>query len=630
MTDSEIATTAAAAPAKTNTDQQMIERAHNALADMYDTGAREVVDKWCADHHFALKSLASEHVINLEHILPPAPAVSNEPAPSASRTGRDASSAEHIFNVAMGIESETAVPQRHYASKPRCDICADLMRHSRTVELRCEYQQLLLCPDCILARCCDNTANESVLNYIVIYYVATDCPPVLNTVGKWTFDYIQRIKFDRTTLEGFIAFRTFVIYNVARVCPPVATSEPISPASPVAGAKGSPDARKSPGAASKIFKLMHVRTKDREMMAATAATSTTATTSATTATSTSMATMAPVDPSYFIIRRRLRDGISLATSRTFTEAMAIARPIPCDATTTDELERAVLSIFAQEPRQVYCNAMFCPASQPMMSRRADDDRAIFNYWRGWQWRIVPSAGEINNDLIRPVLTFINEVWCANLMPPANTRDLLDVNARFVISWFAQIIQQPGTPPERQMVLRGFAPELVLPLLRFIGRNVIGCQYFDESLTPAPQSIANARQDCLFALIDGCNMKDLKPVARECRALWQKSESSRKMTFAERARKAREASQRAIDTKKIISHDPEAHRLMRAAICVRGSEPLPIERSRRRFGVIDKSRAVDAIVDMRLRQLNEALTHEDMSEQLFRFFAQFQPLTLYWD
>lgn len=572
-------------------EQTQQERAQHAIVDMFTMSVFNEVDQWCADNQFTIRSLASEHVINLDRARISTPDLPDETPEqimaSKSSLASATRSAEHIFNVAMGIENpEEDLPRtssKARSIKPRCNICLDLMRHSRAVGLKCAHQQLLLCPDCIIARCCDDISDETVTTYIVVRAMILSCPPILDLSGQWTFEYIQRIKFNRATLEGFIAFRTFVVYNVARICPPPIEHAPAPPEPPPA----------------RVFQLIRKATGNRLQRNERA----------------EQKGAVVESPDHFVVRNKLRQGILLIKAKTFVDALnAIPRSVPCNVELIRDLEHAALTIFEQEPRLISRGTTFAPPAAPH-----DDTVAIFNYWRGWQF--MP-GGDINFGLVKPIIAFINEVWCANQL------DSLCDNAQLILSWFAHIIQQPGAPPERQILFRGFSPELIMPLARFIGVSVIGAQYFEDALRPVPLQIAAVRNDCLFTIIEDCPQRDLKAVMRELHALWKKPAQD-KTSFAERARKTHSGAPppaRVIDTQKIITPKP----LLRAIVCTRSSDSLPIDRVRRRFGVVDKARAIDATADVRMHLLAEVLTHEGLAEHLFRFFAQFQPLRLFWD
>ena len=625
--DQESLTTSPASAPSASVDTQECDggdHSRHIITDMYGEDAYQSIEQWCHEHQFKIGNKISEHVISITRVAPQPTAEDISAAHVSERdrsrggSSREASqrSAERIFNVALGIESDEVAEGDLDAAtdvKSRCAICTELARMSRFVDLKCEKQYLLLCPDCVLAHCAPSDADEHARDYIVVYCVAMDAPPILDIVGKWSFEYIQRIKFNRGTREGFIAFRTFVVYNIARICPiSHYSSEDAQPMAPAAPASSG----------SKIFHLLRKSTK------------------------TKATSLVPVDLNYFIIRIRSdcsHGGIRLIRANTFADALCAMTPVSkFDDDMIREIESATLNIFAQEPRLVYHDVTFAPPP-------AVRSEPAFNYWRGWSANssALISRGPIDMSIngIIPIINFINQIWCADLgtqQTPANNYALtvacrspvpLCDKARFIISWFAHIIQSPGSAPERQMIFRGFPPDLVAPLLEFIGRDVIGEQYFDKPIQPEQSGIAKIRADCLFAFVGNCPVKNLKGIMRESRGIWAATDPQRgrKLSIAEKLAQQRgQKTERTIDTSKMLS-GLDAHKLLRVAVHIAASISIPPQR--RRFGIIDfagANGADDSIINSRAQQLANAINADNTAEYFFQFLAQFQPLTLFWD
>lgn len=599
---------------------QIQDRAKSAIMNICSPTALAFIEQWCIVHHFKIKGRMSEHVISLSRVAKPGTEVgvsttSGAPIDASSAPGTSSihsktsqaevvipsasRRAEHIFNVAMGLEEpdDDVMPQKTQMS--RCDICVELSGHGKSLNAKCVHQCLLLCPDCIVACCTDNILDERIKNYIVLQYFPIKPQPILNLTGKWTFDYLHRMKCDLATLEGFIAFRTFIVCNIARICPPIARSTESSAAS----------------STSSTFRLGRRRESTKESGVI-------------------------HDVSYFVVRNRLKDGIILTPVHTFMDALNTpAQPIaPSD--TIAQLGAECVRIFAQEPHLVYRSASFnpprsCAASLAPAQAPPSDDVA-FNYWRGWH--IEPVGAPVNMATIAPILAFIGDIWCGGATASGSDK------SQFILSWFAHIIQSPGQDPERQLVFRGFPTELVTPLLQFLGRNVIGAQYFAETVSATQSDLATIREDCLLALVNNCSMRNLKSVARECHALWRKAEKHN-LTSVEKLAKQRhmplECEKQVIETKKMapavetfagMRAPHEIHHLMRVAICLAPTQvaPIPIPSARRRFSVIDFAKIADSLVDSRFHATQEAIACSETAAIMFQYLANLRPLVLHWD
>jgi hypothetical protein len=211
---------------------------------------------------------------------------------------------------------------------------------------------------------------------------------------------------------------------------------------------------------------------------------------------------------------------------------------------------------------VYASAEFAPPPRTCAA-------SAFNYWRGWHHCAFTRAfARID---VTPVARFICEIWCAGSSD----------RAQYVASWFAHVIQAPGVAPQVQLLFRGFAQDLVMPLLRFIGHKVIGDQYFAG---------ANVRADSLFAIVENCRAKDVRTVMRDvC---------------------------------------DEARELVRTVVIVPHAKPIPIERAQRRFRVLDCARTL-ASRETHVRALDEFMVRNGAAESLFDYFAHLTPLSLNW-
>lgn len=651
-----------AAEVATETDQDYYDRARSTIMRTYSPTVFALIEQWATSHHFKIRARMSEHVISLtQHTdsIPSDPHKAKElDDHAAPRTSSSVRSAEHIFNVAMGLEAADDDPKEEPKSRQRCDICRELVSRGKMPSARCVHQQLLLCPDCIIARCSDSLMNEHVHNYLVIHYLPADIPATHNLVGKWSFEFLHRMKIDLATFEGFIAFRTFITYNAAYICPPVARPGSAGPAAP----------KESGG----VFQLMRKATKDRTQIGQSAQAQDT-------------------NSSYYIIRSRSRDGIMFQPARNLMDAcLAVSPPIVYDERTIKELETCARNIFNIEQRLVYRGASFRPQTYARAlapaSAPASDEDVMFNYWRGWHLMaatpqvnigLLPPAGCSSSGqntlgafemILAPIISYVSDIWCGGVSNSVTLRNAsvamkdsgaiqfnqrlnsgaISDKAHFILSWFAHIIQAPDRVPECQLVFRGFVAELVQPLLQFLGRAVIGSQYFIEMPTVSQSIVAGIREDCLLMVANSCVMKDFKPVMRELRALWRLP-AAHKLTPAEKLAKQRhmplECEQKIIDTEKIahasadaiafnVSQSPripqEIHKLMRAAICLPPpAQQVPVEQARRRFCVIDYSPTEDATVDSRLRALQEAIANPETAHAMFLYLAQLSPLVLHW-
>lgn len=579
----------------------------NALSAMYGPKIQSAVLAWCSEHHFSLYTQASDHVIFLKHN-----AKNGARSPMRASTSHDdtidkdekSSAISNIFAVSMGTAARKE--QKRAEPNERCDICSKIARRvvretsdafanaiATRCSVRCVSQQLLLCPDCILARCAEDALDECVGNYVVVLCAPLYPSPILNLRGDWCFEFVQRMHFNRMTLEGFVAFRTYVICNMARIKSADRTiDEGTEP--------------KKPGICAQVISRALFRGRQLSSKAE------------------ARKTKCKLDPKesrgYFMIRQRIKGGIMLRRADTFADAMRIAGiPISFDV---DDFERAINNVFIQEPHLVYSEAIFEPNLREV-------DNTCFNYWRGWSSAVsccdpspsVPLAKNESDSVApeRAILAFINRIWAS-----APSDEITDTT-RYIISWFAHIIQKPGEQPARQLLFHGFARDTVATLLRFIGHEVIGRQYYDEYPTAtADRSVAQTRDDCLLSFLDECPLSDVEAVMRESRGLWLARETPRDA----RSKLHPQPILRVID-----GAPGTRHKYMRIAVCMSDLRLLPIAHERRRFITLESLRR-DAHVpnaqSVYCAQLNDALMQEHCAARLFALFAHWQPLHLNWD
>jgi hypothetical protein len=574
---------------------------------MYDEQTYARVLAWCEAHSFIIEDKISEHVIEVKcKGIDGAPALYTMAASVGAlpkvpaQPPQSIAAAEHIFDIAMDTEEP-----RNKRSIHRCEICTEMARNGHSVGNVCARQFLLLCPDVIIACCCDSDARiDSRCSYVIVHHIHLDVAPILDIRGRWTFDFMQRIKFNLTTQEGFITFRTFIVYNVARICPAGTAPPPAGAATTSSKASNSPHSFRIMRKSSRIEQVAHEQ-----------------------------------PASFYVIRNRFKEGILFVNFNTLVEAIrAIPTPVMMSDDTAREFEDAALNIFKNEPRLIYSSRIFAPPSAAPVASAASAASA-FNSWSGWWWSLrgvvssrpqSPTAGALRNpaQTVAPIVSFINEIWCGGIGSGGAPE-----RAQFIISWFAHILQSPGSPPERQILFRGFPASVVVPLLKFIGRNVIGCQYFNSSFSRAvsQRDIADVRDDCLFTIVEDYAPKDLKGIMRESRALWV-STAPIKLSTADKLAKRRgipiEADRRVLDESKIIARD--RHSLLRVAVVLKQSDQLAIEQQRRRFCVLDYGSGAAASIEARLKQLDDAMAREHCANDLFCYLMQFRPLTLFWD
>ena len=132
---------------------QMQDRAKSAIMNVCSPTALAFIEQWCTAHNFKIKGRMSEHVISLSRVskYTSEVVVSSEPGTSnihsktssahetslargamAPHKTSSARGAEHIFNVAMGLEEpddDAVAPQK--AQMSRCDICVELSNHAK-------------------------------------------------------------------------------------------------------------------------------------------------------------------------------------------------------------------------------------------------------------------------------------------------------------------------------------------------------------------------------------------------------------------------------------------------------------------------------------------------------------------
>ena len=65
----------------------------------------------------------------------------------------------------------------------------------------------------------------------------------------------------------------------------------------------------------------------------------------------------------------------------------------------------------------------------------NNNSKIFNTFRGWGWKLYKDSNQVDFDLIKPLVKFIDEVWANNNEDHFN----------YIMSWFADIIQNPNDP-----------------------------------------------------------------------------------------------------------------------------------------------------------------------------------------
>lgn len=539
-----------------------------AIREIYDATIARTIRDWCNSNNFDIGERISEHVVRIKWIsaaklrqevevraqshMYPAEKPLSTPADAkcAARLRAAESAAESIFRAndpsaidksprtSGEISASLGAIIRDRLAQVFCPICEAQMRANmdqRATHIasdccapnRAHY--LLLCPDAIIAQCCDGRDND-VKRYAVIHYL--DIPPLINnSSGSWSFDFIARISFDLHSREGFIAFRTYTMCNIARIIEkrkvPIMDAPSLAPMVQDDGAKkGSKLSRVFSRIRRKTGQYAAERSSNREAQCASVDHEGTAA-----AASTVVEITSSIDKEYivrYIIRNKIgANEIALTLVQSFDEALGTpARPLTFAPEIAREFAHLIDAIFNQEFSRNYFSAQFDPQPICAKSRRTLLDSSetrgvsmgvispnIFNYWRGWKWpEIIPSDDPPNRAKYGPIVTYIAQVICAadTAFSRHTPADIPSDLAHFLISWFAQIIQHPEERIIKKiLVLRGFSSCAVNPIIEFMGSQVIGAQYFANYTSVIAQS--SLRPDILFTAYDikGASSSDIQ-------------------------------------------------------------------------------------------------------------------------
>lgn len=474
------------------------------LHNIYTDDVSHAVKEWCRIHDFEIGERVSAHVIHItwskaEKIRKDAAIreASQIYPDEQRRIDAQTLAAENILKITKhkgkhaGKHADKHADKHASSSETRypigisCPICTAnrLLNADCCAPNRTHY--LLLCPDAILAQCCRNNETR-VSTYAIVHYVDARSALILNATGSWSFDLIHRMPFNIDTREGFVAFRTYVICNIAcieRANTVATTSANGHTASPINRVRG-------------LISRIHSRNKNAPATAASAAQCTN------------------VVVREYIIRNKINaTEISLTPVTTFADAlMTPARPIIFTPEVSASYAELINAIFDQEPSRIYCDTIFvpnCAVATLLVSKsekafeslvtlarqeKVGANRDVFNYWRGWRWPyVMPSDASPVRAIVAPIIEYIKSVLCAadqSISSRAPSIVLTDL-AHFVVSWFAHIIQLPNTAPPRSIiVLRGFSDDILAPFLHFVGK-VIGAQYYTAA------NDARIRPDSLF-------------------------------------------------------------------------------------------------------------------------------------
>ena len=447
----------------------MAEPTSEKRAILDDSRAQHDLEEWCSRNFFKIGAQQSEHIYELDKIAR-APQIDRgariypyERADCAfdSRDGHEVlraeSSAEAIFRAVT--LSPSATPREPCTSLDQCAICTQLLGKKRAHP--CTQQFLILCPDAVLAHCARDV-RDIIDQYVVVLYLNI-APPILNTIGSWTFEMIQRMRIDAHTYEGFVAFRTFIICNVARLR--IQQSR-------------EPQNRESRDSRSRFAIFARFRANPQAQQSA----------------------------NVFIIRHKMDNGIRFTRSSAIAdELIALTNPAIFTPEIAREYENAAHAIFDLEPTRNFTSAILDPSASPVPIP------GVFNYWRGWNH----SIREHSENGAQPFVSAITDILCvadSHRAPGAIFSDL----AHFAISWFATIIQEPANLQEhRAIIVRGFPTTFAESFLQFIGNKVIGAQYYEHfAAIDVP-----LRPDCLLiSLRVSRDDSDSREISTFCSAL----------------------------------------------------------------------------------------------------------------
>jgi hypothetical protein len=506
---------------------------------------------------------------------------------------------------------------------------------------------LMFCPDAILARCapCDPDAcADASIDYIVVARLDSPSRAILDLTGKWTFDYARRAKWSCSKYarnEDFVLARTLIVSNLAYVAPEQAASTSAFDAvhRSTLATKASPG-DKARGLVARLIE----RTRAQKASAAG--------TSSSDGKATGRAFAALVSKEHYIVRTLMPGRMSMIA---LTPVERLSEIAPTLGTTsvaasatgrdalTDEVAHDIETMFAtiraNEPEFASARAIFDPTCSV-----TDGTSRNFNYWRGWHIRSdVDTTSRRTHQgwdmsIVQPIIDYINTVICADPYEHDIAPYALCENASRIISWFAHIVQSPGSAPERQLVLRGFARESIAPLIEFIGRTIIG-QYYDGH-DGVREYYAHERNDRLLAFIDNVAPDEVESLMRKKRGLWKVARPSAPDVARMRRPGLPLTQEREVDEcdQSFVHHDLE--RVVLRVACAR---QLPIESARRRFGIIDTATAPassgrvsgqsstgDARHTRLCANLHHAMARDDAPVSLFRFLANYGPLTLFWE
>ena len=127
-----------------------------------------------------------------------------------------------------------------------------------------------------------------------------------------------------------------------------------------------------------------------------------------------------------------------------------------------------------------------------------------NLWMGYTHQIVP---EINMAFAMPLLDHFKHIWCRD--DP--------VSFEYLLNWFAYLIQDPGNPRRTALIIRGLQGCGKSSPVEYIGRSIIGRQYFRNcNIERISARFNDDLAQKILILIDETHQSDMSQSALEAK------------------------------------------------------------------------------------------------------------------
>lgn len=129
---------------------------------------------------------------------------------------------------------------------------------------------------------------------------------------------------------------------------------------------------------------------------------------------------------------------------------------------------------------------------------------FINLWMGYTLQPV---AEVNMTLIIPLLDHFKHIWC---------RDDA-ILFEYLLNWFAYLIQDPGNPRRTALIVRGLQGCGKTSPVEYIGRSIIGRQYFRKCCIDRISARFNDDlAQKILVLIDETHQSDMSQTALEAK------------------------------------------------------------------------------------------------------------------